>query len=230
MRVFGVARDIPFPSVEPDAAPLCGIWLNQQWVTGLLSLVSHADNPYFWDNAPVDAVERAAYKLFLIIRKAQGMIGAIVPYASATPPPGTLPCDGSAHARADYPRLYAALPPPLIVDADTFRTPDLRGVFVLGASNAYPPLASGGSETVSLTISNLPSHTHSTAPHAHTYEQPIVGIDLEAPGVPDATAVGNPPITTTTSAETVTVNATGGDEPHDNMPPYIALSYAIVAV
>ena len=52
-------------------------------------------------------------------------------------------------------------------------TPDLRNRFVVGAGNNYSVDATGGSDTVSLTTSNLPSHTHSfsgsgSASHSHT--------------------------------------------------------------
>jgi hypothetical protein len=40
-------------------------------------------------------------------------------------------------------------------------TPDLRGQFVVGAGGTYTPGNTGGSGTVTLSISNLPGHTHS---------------------------------------------------------------------
>jgi microcystin-dependent protein len=229
-RFFGVARDVPFPNVDVDAAPRCCIHINRQWANALLSLVSHADNPYFYDDPSPDDVEAQAYKLFLRIREATGMIGAIVPYATTNPPTGTLPCDGSTHARADYPALYAALPPALQVDGDTFTTPDLRGLFILSAGAGYTPYDTGGAVSVTLDESQMPPHTHDTAPHDHTYTRPTFGIDIESVGVPDPTGVGNPPFTDTTFPALVEVLPAGGGQPHDNMPPYIALAYAIVAL
>src|SRR5574340_253471 len=37
------------------------------------------------------------------------MIGAIIPYATATIPANCLACDGALYNRVDYPLLYAAL-------------------------------------------------------------------------------------------------------------------------
>ena len=39
-------------------------------------------------------------------------------------------------------------------------TPDLRGRFIVGAGGSYSPGATGGAETVTLGISQIPSHTH----------------------------------------------------------------------
>ena len=63
------------------------------------------------------------------------LTGAVVPFASATPPGGWLVCDGALVSRADYPALSTALgtlynrpTDPL----DSFRLPDLRGEFIRG--------------------------------------------------------------------------------------------------
>jgi microcystin-dependent protein len=222
--------DVPLPFVSVDAHPLVGIYINREWKTALLSLVQHADQARFWDTtASEDFVKQQAYLLFREIRQATGMIGAIVPYATTNPPTGTLPCDGSTHNRADYPALYAALPPAL-QNGDTFTTPDLRGLFILSAGAGYTPYDTGGAVSVTLDESQMPPHAHDTAPHDHTYTRPTFGIDIESVGVPDPTGVGNPPFTDTTFPALVEVLPAGGGQPHDNMPPYIALAYAIVAL
>ena len=47
-------------------------------------------------------------------------------------------------------------------------TPDLRDRFVLGAGNSYSVNDTGGSETVSISTSNMPSHTHTVNSHSHS--------------------------------------------------------------
>ena len=52
-------------------------------------------------------------------------------------------------------------------------TPDLRDRFIVGAGNSYSLNATGGANTVSLTINNLPKHnftgtTNKTGKHTHT--------------------------------------------------------------
>lgn len=141
------------------------------------------------------------------------LLGIPFPYITADPPPGTLPCDGSSHLRVDYPQLYELLDSAFIVDADTFITPDLRGRTLIGSSATYPVGSTGGSSTHTLTVPEMPSHTHSYAhPDIPTLvfepgEVPVATIDL----IPDVTG------------------STGGDQPHNNMQPYLALKYCIHA-
>jgi microcystin-dependent protein len=46
-------------------------------------------------------------------------------------------------------------------------TPDLRGMFIVGSGGTYSTGDTGGSENVTLTTSNLPSHTHTISSHTH---------------------------------------------------------------
>lgn len=47
-------------------------------------------------------------------------------------------------------------------------TPDLRGRFIVGAGGSYSPGATGGAETVTLSVSQIPSHTHTATPTVST--------------------------------------------------------------
>ena len=47
-------------------------------------------------------------------------------------------------------------------------TPDLRDRFVLGAGSTYDPEDTGGQETVTISTSNMPSHTHTVNSHSHS--------------------------------------------------------------
>jgi len=67
-------------------------------------------------------------------------IGAILPYAGATPPDGYLLCDGSEIERAKYGDLYDIIGviyngSSALSGSGTFRLPDLRGRFALGKDN-----------------------------------------------------------------------------------------------
>jgi len=142
------------------------------------------------------------------------MIGAVIPLAIDPFPDFVLPCDGSAFLREDYPDLYAVLDPALIVDADNFRTPDIVGRFLLADGNGRSLTDMGGEETHTLTIPELPSHSHE-------YTPPVANIDIEAPGAPDVLAAGM-------GTPTQTGN-TGNGDAHNNMPPFYVVKYGIVA-
>lgn len=147
------------------------------------------------------------------------MIGAIVPYATAILPPNVLPCDGSIYQRTDFPVLYDLLDPSLHINADEFTTPDLRGRVLIAAGagaglTPRPNLSTGGEEEVVLSVSQIP-------PHSHLYTPPaLFDLDLEDVGVPTlAASVGVPTQT----------SVVGEGQPHNNMPPFLAIQYGIIA-
>ncbi len=93
--------------------------------------------------------------------------------------------------------------------------PDLRNRFIVGAGNKYQVAATGGAETVTLTVAQIPSHTHS-------YQ--FTGADISG------TWSGNNYFFNQSgkfpnNKNTRTTDATGGGQAHENRPPYYALCY-----
>lgn len=217
-------------------------------VNGVLSELLKVHNfELFGDVTPQEMVDVFTPMFFEYLQEMPCMLGAIIPYATAMPPDATLPCDGSEHARIDFPRLYAAIDAAYIIDADTFKTPDLRGRAIIGVGTGTGLSVraigdTGGVEIHELTVSELPAHTHENTPHSHTdtghthgYTYPTVNLDLEGVGVPDVLGAGNPPLPFSTtvgfasiSAEEIIIADAGENEPHENMPPFHALKYCIV--
>jgi hypothetical protein len=87
-------------------------------------------------------------------------------------------------------------------------TPDLRNRFIVGAGGEYSVSDMGGEKMHTLTINEIPSHTHNYNGH--------LGYGVR-PGDDD---VGQQ----TYSNSQVTTSA-GGDQNHENRPPYFALAY-----
>jgi microcystin-dependent protein len=141
------------------------------------------------------------------------VIGAILPMFADVLPPSMVWCEGQTLNRTDYPDLFSRVPSAFRLDADTFQLPDMRGRFAFGADASYEIGFTGGEAEHTLTEAEMPAHTHSL---------------WEAnPLLPSTGAYQNPPnIAIEVSS---TTGSTGGDQPHNNMPPFMSLRWAIVA-
>lgn len=175
---------------------------------------------------PVEAARRA-FDMFWDYADSEGwMIGTIVPYMTNKKPPYTLDCDGTTYNRVDYPELYAKLADAFIVDADTFIVPDLRQNVIVGAAgvSGFNPGEVGGEAEHTLSIAEMPAHAHTDAGHTHTEGIALPSATVEAIGVPFPSAV---PGAGVTGAGFASIQPTGGDLPHNNMQPYVALNFAV---
>lgn len=86
-------------------------------------------------------------------------------------------------------------------------TPDLRDRFPVGAGISYLKGASGGEAAHTLTISEIPSHTH-TVNYSGTWGVEYAGSYTDCPR----------------SGQSAT-GAAGGGFAHNNIPPYLAVYY-----
>jgi microcystin-dependent protein len=101
-------------------------------------------------------------------------VGGMLQYAGSIPPSGWLSCQGQTLNISDYSSLFNVIGNVYGGDGvTTFGLPDLRGRIPLGMNNSYSLGSTGGSETHTLAISEMPSHNHtgtinSVGDHTHT--------------------------------------------------------------
>lgn len=139
-------------------------------------------------------------------------------------------CDGRQVAISEYEVLFNLIGTTYGGDGqETFNLPDLRGRVPvhMGTSPALQSYVLGdefGVESVTLTTQQIPSHQHalraSTA--GGTTAQARDGVLASAPAA--AAFVGDAPSTPLAPSS---ATGQGGSQPHDNMPPYVAVSYII---
>ncbi len=169
------------------------------------------------------------------------IIGEIRAFAGTFAPVGWALCNGNLLSIAEYETLYTLLGTTYGGDGQTsFGLPNLCGRTILsqgqGPGLSNRPLGSAaGTEGVSLTSAQLGSHSHSvmesnSPANAHS---------------PANTYLANPVSTTTTSntellylpssstsisiipLDPTTVGAAGGNLPHENRMPFVAITYII---
>jgi len=150
-----------------------------------------------------------------------------MPYAGVLPlPPYLLEADGSTHLRSDYPALWDALNAALKTATD-FTLPDMRGLVTMGASATYVNLSTGGEYEHTLTVSELASHSHTDTGHSHGESGAAPSVADFGTGAPVPSAVPSPSITAVGFAS---LTSAGGDGAHNNIQPYIALTWVFYAV
>ncbi|MEO5336023.1 MAG: tail fiber protein [Magnetospirillum sp. WYHS-4] len=139
--------------------------------------------------------------------------GAVMPFAGASAPGGWLACDGTAVSRSTYASLYAVVGTTYGAGdgSTTFNLPDLRGRTVIGVGQgsglSNRTLAQQvGAETHTLTVNEMPNHRHSGG----------------CGPAPSGAAGGGDP-----DEQEANTGYSGGDQPHNNMQPSMALNYII---
>jgi microcystin-dependent protein len=111
----------------------------------------------------------------------------------------------------------------------TFALPDLRGRIPMGQGNG-PGLTPrsmgelGGEEQVTLTLNQLPSHTHNAVASSTAGNTPSPAGAYWAPGPRLLLYSG---ATSLVPMNPTALSLAGGGQPHDNQKPYLTLNYVI---
>jgi microcystin-dependent protein len=204
---------------------------NPDWlslINGALIMLIRAENYEQINGISAESAAQTALAMFLAYQSSDCecepistmILGHVFAYITASPPVGCLQCDGAIYLKSDYPALSAELDSAFVVDATTFKVPDLRGRTVVGAGagtglTARAVSAAGGAENHQLSIPEIPAHNHVV-----TAKYKVLG-GTGRYALFDAYSYGNFPITS---------ESTGGGGSHNNMQPFTALKYAIVAI
>jgi microcystin-dependent protein len=89
-------------------------------------------------------------------------VGSILTYAGITSPDGWLLCDGTEVSKSIYPRLFAVIGNLYGTSANNnnFVLPNLVDRVPVGKTSTNSVGNSGGNSSITLSVSQLPSHTH----------------------------------------------------------------------
>lgn len=206
-------------------------------VTGALEELTFANNFSAYGAVSPEttaAVFSVMFDDFCFNRGACRVIGEIVTMASPTNPDPVrwLPCDGTSLLRTDYPDLFASIGTTYgFTDSLHFSLPDLRGRVPVdaGAGSGLTPRTIGdtfGQETVTLSTTEIPSHTHTDLGHTHVEGNSAPTAITIGAGVPAPAAI---PTIGVTGVGNANITNTGGGGSHENSQPSLVLIYYIVA-
>jgi microcystin-dependent protein len=150
-------------------------------------------------------------------------------------------CDGRSFLITTYPALYAAIGrayTDTLVASDSFQIPNTAARVIVGKGPLpadWPPTyhsdtlgASFGVGLHRLIIDEIPHHNHTLTDHGHTHN---VGYNAgtTAGGGAAATNFNAASLFTPTTSSTtgITIDAIGGDLPHDNVQPSLVMNFII---
>ena len=155
------------------------------------------------------------------------LLGQIILFAGSFAPRNWAFCHGQLFPISEYSALFSIIGTDYGGDGrTTFRLPDLRGRTAIGQGESspgsiYPLGAMGGQETVLLTGSQMPGHSHNIRAKEEGDTDDPNGVYI----------AGNGQLSFGTTSDVTlnqnTVDSAGGNQPHNNMQPYTTLNYII---
>jgi microcystin-dependent protein len=161
---------------------------------------------------------------------AQPYVGEIRMFAGNFAPNGWMFCSGQLLPISENETLFQLIGTTYGGDGEsTFALPNMQSRIPLHQGNGFILAETGGEEEITLTVNQIPAHSHPTvaAAASGTSASPQGNVlaswaDTPYAPMPDAPA----PDSSVALAPTAVV-AAGGSQPHNNMPPFLAVNFII---
>ena len=161
---------------------------------------------------------------------AQPFLSEIRIFSFNYPPKGWALCNGQTMAINQNQAVFALLGTTYGGDGrTTFQLPNFQGRVGIhqgtGSGGSYVMGQVGGEAAHTVTVAEMPTHTHSfavatsgilTSPKGNTFCTPLSATPLNMYSPTDGSA-----------ANAAMIGTTGGSQPHGNMQPFLALSFCI---
>jgi microcystin-dependent protein len=152
-------------------------------------------------------------------------IGEIRMFGGNFAPAGWAFCEGQLLAISENDALFALIGTAYGGDGQTtFALPDLRGRIPIHQGNAFTLAETGGAEEITLTVQQVPAHSHpfmgstSIATDANPADNVPAQASTFFPYLNVAPSVGMAP---------QSISPTGGSQPHTNFQPYVCINFII---
>ncbi len=156
---------------------------------------------------------------------AQPYVGEVRMFAGNFAPAGWMFCDGQLLPISEYETLFNLIGTTYGGDGQsTFAVPDLRGRIPIHTSSSHTLAETGGAEAVTITVPQLPAHSHpllanNAIANSPNPENKFLGLSSQV-----QMYFGDPP---NINMNAGAISSIGGSQPHDNMMPFLCLSFII---
>lgn len=154
------------------------------------------------------------------------LVGEIRMFGGNFAPAGWMFCEGQLLPISEYDTLFDLIGTTYGGDGQsTFALPDLRGRLPLHQGNAFTMGEAAGVEQVTLTVQQIPAHSHpmtaspDNASTANAGGNVLAQTPTHTPYISGAAA--NAPLAANA------VGPTGGSQPHSNFQPYLCIDFII---
>ena len=156
---------------------------------------------------------------------AQPYVGEIRLFAGNFAPAGWMFCAGQLLPISENETLFNLIGTTYGGNGQsTFALPDLRGRVPIHFGNGFTLAQNGGAEQVTLTVQQLPAHSHPMLASADPASSPNPAAHVLAETASTTPYFAGPP---TVPLASQSVTPTGGSQPHDNLQPFLCLNYII---
>lgn len=156
---------------------------------------------------------------------AQPYVGELRIFAGNFAPAGWMFCEGQLLPISENETLFNLIGTTYGGDGQsTFALPDLRGRLPLHQGNGYVLAETGGVEEVTLSIGQIPSHSHPMLGSAGNGAQANPKNNVLASSTLVKLYSGEAPDTAMAASS---ITSIGGSQPHNNFQPYLCLNYII---
>lgn len=156
---------------------------------------------------------------------AQPYVGEIRMFGGNFPPAGWMFCEGQLLPISENETLFQLIGTTYGGDGQsTFALPDLRGRIPIHMGNGFILAETGGAEEITLTVSQIPAHSHFLPVSGDSGNLAAGGAYL-ASGQDVRLFSGEP--ATRMQAAAQSISATGGSQPHTNQMPFLCVSFII---
>lgn len=156
---------------------------------------------------------------------AQPYVGEIRMFAGNFAPAGWMFCEGQLLPISENETLFQLIGTTYGGDGQsTFALPDLRGRVPLHMGNGLTLAETGGAEEVTLTVQQIPAHSHSLLAAGVTGNQTSPSGALPANSLNVTPYINEAP---NGNMSTNAITTIGGSQPHTNFQPYLCVSFII---